>query len=109
MAKQRMIVTDEQLLIDMDLFFNAVRDNEGNWQQVETELHAYQQGVAQMARAKVESTNSSDSRERMMVSDDQLIIDVELLFSAIRESDGKWEQVEKDMRSYVEMVRNMAR
>lgn len=41
MAKQRMIVTDDQLLIDMDLLFNAIREAKGNWQQVEQEMKQY--------------------------------------------------------------------
>ena len=41
MAKQRMIVTDDQLLIDMDLLFSAIREADGNWQQVEAEMKQY--------------------------------------------------------------------
>lgn len=41
MAKQRMIVTDDQLLIDMDLLFNAIREAEGDWQRVEKEMNQY--------------------------------------------------------------------
>lgn len=48
MAKQRMIVTDDQLLIDMDLLFNAIREAKGNWEQVEQEMRAYLQMVQQM-------------------------------------------------------------
>jgi hypothetical protein len=32
MSKQRMIVTDDQLLIDMDLLFNAIREAD-DWQE----------------------------------------------------------------------------
>ena len=38
MAKQRMIVTDDQLLIDMDLLFNAVREAQGDWEKVEEDI-----------------------------------------------------------------------
>lgn len=41
MGKQRMIVYDDQLLIDMDLIFNAIREADGNWQQVEQEMRSY--------------------------------------------------------------------
>lgn len=41
MAKQRMIVTDDQLLIDMNLLFNAIREADGDWQQVEREMQQY--------------------------------------------------------------------
>lgn len=48
MAKQRMIVTDDQLLIDMDLLFNAIREAEGDWEKVEQEMRAYLQMVQNM-------------------------------------------------------------
>lgn len=47
------------------------------------------------------------SKQRMIVTDDQLLIDMELLFNAIREADGDWEQVEKDMYMYMDSVQNM--
>jgi hypothetical protein len=51
MAKQRMIVTDDQLLIDMDLLFNAIREAKGNWQQVEQEMKQYLAVVQGMTEA----------------------------------------------------------
>jgi hypothetical protein len=48
MNKQRMIVTDDQLLIDMDLLFNAIREAGGDWQQVERDMQAYLQSVQAM-------------------------------------------------------------
>lgn len=48
MAKQRMIVTDDQLLIDMDLLFNAIREANGDWQKVEADMRAYLQAVQGM-------------------------------------------------------------
>lgn len=48
MAKQRMIVTDDQLLIDMDLLFNAIREADGNWEQVEQEMQQYLAAVQSM-------------------------------------------------------------
>jgi hypothetical protein len=47
------------------------------------------------------------SKQRMIVTDDQLLIDMELLFNAIREAGGDWEKVEKDMRMYLESVKAM--
>ena len=41
MSKQRMIVTDDQLLIDMELLFNAIREAGGNWEEVERDMYAY--------------------------------------------------------------------
>lgn len=48
MTKQRMIVTDDQLLIDMDLVFNAIREADGDWQRVEQEMQAYLQTIQGM-------------------------------------------------------------
>lgn len=48
MAKQRMIVTDDQLLIDMDLLFNAIRDADGDWQKVEQDMKAYLDSIQNM-------------------------------------------------------------
>ncbi len=47
------------------------------------------------------------SKQRMIVTDDQLLIDMDLLFNAIREADGDWEQVEKEMRAYLDVVKHM--
>lgn len=43
----------------------------------------------------------------MIVYDDQLMIDMELIFNAIREAKGDWEQVEKEMQAYLEAVQGM--
>ncbi|MCB9813416.1 MAG: hypothetical protein H6772_03350 [Pseudomonadales bacterium] len=48
MAKQRMIVTDDQLLIDMDLLFNAIRDAEGDWEKVEQDMNNYLSAIQSM-------------------------------------------------------------
>lgn len=50
MSKQRMIVHDDQLLIDMDLLFNAIREANGDWQKVEAEMRAYLQAVQSMIK-----------------------------------------------------------
>jgi hypothetical protein len=54
MAKQRMIVTDDQLLIDMDLLFNAIREAKGDWQKVEQEMQQYLAVVQGMTAASEE-------------------------------------------------------
>lgn len=48
MAKQRMIVTDDQLLIDMDLLFNAIREAGGDWEKVENDMNAYLESIQNM-------------------------------------------------------------
>ena len=50
MSKQRMIVMDDQLLIDMDLLFNAIREAGGDWQKVEQEMKAYLEAVTSMIK-----------------------------------------------------------
>lgn len=40
----------------------------------------------------------------MEVYDDQLLIDFELVFKAIREEKGDWEKVEKELYEYLESV-----
>jgi hypothetical protein len=47
------------------------------------------------------------AKQRMTVTDDQLLIDMDLVFNAIREADGDWEKVEQDMKSYLEAVHAM--
>ena len=48
------------------------------------------------------------AKQRMIVTDDQLLIDMDLLFNAIREADGDWEKVEKDMQSYLAVIHQMS-
>lgn len=43
----------------------------------------------------------------MIVTDDQLLIDMDLLFNAIREANGDWEKVEQDMNNYLEAIQSM--
>lgn len=45
MAKQKMIVTDDNLLIDFELVFKAIREEKGNWEKVEKELYEYLDSV----------------------------------------------------------------
>lgn len=57
MGKQRMIVTDDQVLIDMDLLFNAIREADGNWEQVEEEMQAYLASIQQMTFGQSDETD----------------------------------------------------
>ncbi len=50
MSKQRMIVSDDQLMVDMDLLFNAIREENGDWQKVEQEMRAYLEAVQGMIK-----------------------------------------------------------
>ncbi|HCR80999.1 MAG: hypothetical protein UX28_C0001G0066 [Candidatus Pacebacteria bacterium GW2011_GWA1_46_10] len=49
MAKQRMIVTDDQLLIDMNLLFNAIREAGGDWEKVEADMNEYLASIQAMS------------------------------------------------------------
>lgn len=55
MAKQRMIVTDDQLLIDMDLLFNAIREANGDWEKVEQDMNNYLGAIQSMVSYNEES------------------------------------------------------
>jgi len=52
MAKQRMIVTDDQLLIDMDLLFNAIREAKGDWKKVEEDMNQYLASIQSMSHVE---------------------------------------------------------
>ena len=41
MAKKRLVVYDDQILIDMDLLFDAIREANGNWKAVEKEIRGF--------------------------------------------------------------------
>jgi hypothetical protein len=43
----------------------------------------------------------------MVVTDDQLLIDMELLFNAIREAKGDWKKVSDDMNAYLDSIVGM--
>ena len=46
MSKQKMIVSEDNLLIDFELVFKAIREEKGNWEKVEKELKEYQESVS---------------------------------------------------------------
>lgn len=50
-SKQRMVVYDDQLMVDMELIFNAIREADGDWKQVEEEMQAYLAAVQAMVEA----------------------------------------------------------
>lgn len=47
------------------------------------------------------------AKQRMIVSDDQLLVDFELIFKAIKEEKGNWKKVEKEMREWLGTVQGM--
>jgi len=60
MAKQRMIVTDDQLLIDMDLLFNAIREADGDWEKVEHDMHSYLEAIQSMVDDESEEADTDE-------------------------------------------------
>jgi len=42
---QKMIVTEDTVLIDYKLVFKAIRQENGDWEKVEEELSAYLEGM----------------------------------------------------------------
>ncbi len=50
MSKQRMIVYDDQLLVDMEFIFNAIREENGDWKKVEGEMRDYLATVQAMTQ-----------------------------------------------------------
>lgn len=48
MSKQYMVINDDQILVDMDLVFSAIRESKGDWQQVEADLKSMLSGVQSM-------------------------------------------------------------
>ena len=40
--------------------------------------------------------------QKMIVSDDTILIDYKLIFKAIKEEKGDWKKVEKEMEAYQE-------
>lgn len=55
-----MIVTDDQLLIDMDLLFNAIREAGGDWEKVEVEMTEYLASIQAMSGV----ANSADKPKK---------------------------------------------
>ena len=47
------------------------------------------------------------SKKRMVVYDDQLLVDYELIFKAIREEKGDWKKVEQELKDWLASVQGM--
>ncbi len=45
MSNQRMIITEDTILIDFRLVFKAIKEEKGNWEKVEKELEEYLESV----------------------------------------------------------------
>ncbi len=60
MAKQYMVVNDDQILVDMELIFSAIRDADGDWEQVEQDLLDVMNTVQGMVDTSDEDEESDD-------------------------------------------------
>ena len=47
------------------------------------------------------------SKKRMVVYDDQLLVDYELIFKAIREEKGDWKKVAQELKDWLASVQGM--
>ncbi len=47
------------------------------------------------------------AKKKLVIYDDQILIDMDLLFQAIREADGDWKSVEKEIRKFLETLQTM--
>lgn len=46
-------------------------------------------------------------KKRLEVWDDQIMIDMDLIFQAIRDANGDWKSVEKEIRNFMENMQGM--
>lgn len=46
-------------------------------------------------------------KKKLVVYDDQILIDMDLLFQAIREADGDWKRVEGEIRNFLDSLQSM--
>lgn len=47
------------------------------------------------------------SKQYVVINDDQILMDISLIFSAIRDANGDWEQVEQDLQQMLSTVQGM--
>ena len=47
------------------------------------------------------------AKQYLVVTDDQILVDLDLVFAAIRQADGDWEQVQEDLMGMMETVNHM--
>ena len=52
MSKQRIVINDDQVLVDMEFVFNAIREEKGDWQKVEKEMQELLDTVQGMVQSE---------------------------------------------------------
>lgn len=50
MGKKKLVVYDDQILIDMDLLFQAIREANGDWKSVEKEIKQFLEGLQDLGQ-----------------------------------------------------------
>ena len=45
------------------------------------------------------------AKTKMVVNEDQILVDVELIFKEIEEAKGDWKKVREDLRKYLESMK----
>lgn len=48
MSKKRMVVYDDHILVDIDLIFETIRENKGDWEKVEREMRELMENLQEM-------------------------------------------------------------
>lgn len=51
------------------------------------------------------SYNTNMAKTKMIVKDDQILVDVELVFKEIEEAKGDWKKVRDEFRKYLEEMK----
>lgn len=57
MAKQYLVVNEDQILVDLEVVFAAIREANGDWEQVEQDLW----GMLDTLNAVIESTQQGEA------------------------------------------------
>jgi hypothetical protein len=47
------------------------------------------------------------AKKRIVIYDDQILVDMEVIFGAIREAKGDWKKVEQEMTDFFEAMRGV--
>lgn len=47
------------------------------------------------------------AKQYLVVNGDQILLDIKLVFAAIREADGDWQQVEEDLNSILDNIQDL--
>lgn len=63
--------------------------------------------IINYAKLQILSRKEKMSKQYLIVNGDQILLDIKLVFAAIREADGDWEQVEDDLDSILDNIQDL--